>query len=201
MQRSQSTPNVGVKHTVQRPRRTKTSIDFFAAPPQNAINRENRLDPFNLAGFFPSGLRQSDQEQSGWWRDEGPVEDSEELTSELVMLGGDGSSLGPHHVLFSREDQPAEAVIKREDKLGVLTILTGGPPGWVDGTEEGCLHSPFINDEACDDEALRLAYERRRRQQLDGGSEQLLEKTNSLFYEREEEQEPVGWFGLMMMRI
>lgn len=79
--------------------------------------------------------------------------------------------------------------------------MTGGPPGWVDGAEEERLHSPFINDEACDDEALRLAYERRRRQQLDGGSEQLLEKTNSLFYEGEEEEEPAGWFGLMMMRI
>lgn len=122
MQRSQSTPNVGVQHTVQRPRRTKTSIDFFSVPPQNALNREKRVDPFNLAGFFPSGLRQSDQDPSGWWRDEGPVEDSEERTSELVMLGGDSSSLGSHHVLFSREDQPAEAVIKREDKLGVLTI-------------------------------------------------------------------------------
>jgi hypothetical protein len=123
MQRSQSTPNVGVRHTERRPRRTKTSIDFLAAPPRNAIHREKRVDPFNLAGFFPSGLRQSDQEPSGWWRDEGPVEDSEELASELLMLDGDSSSLsGSHHVLFSREDQPAEAVIKREDKLGVLTI-------------------------------------------------------------------------------
>lgn len=71
----------------------------------------------------------------------------------------------------------------------------------MDGTEEGCLHSPYINDEACDDEALRLAYERRRRQQVDGGNEQLLEKTNSLFYEGEEEEEAAGWFGLMMLRI
>jgi hypothetical protein len=117
------------------------------------------------------------------------------------MLGGDNSSLGSQRVLFTGEDQPAEEVIKREDKLGVLTILTGGRPGWVDGTEEGCLHSPYINDEACDDEALRLAYERRRRQQVDGGNEQLLEKTNSLFYEGEEEEEAAGWFGLMMLRI
>lgn len=79
--------------------------------------------------------------------------------------------------------------------------MTGRRPGWVDGTEEECLHSPYINDEACDDEALRLAYERRRRQQLDGGNEQLLEKTNSLFYEGEEEEEAAGWFGLMMLRI
>ncbi len=69
----------------------------------------------------------------------------------------------------------------------------------MDGIEE-CLHSPYINDEACDDEALRLAYERRRHQQLEGGNEQLLEKTNSLFYEGEEE-EAAGWFGPMMMRI
>jgi hypothetical protein len=32
---------------------------------------------------------------------------------------------------------------------------------------------------------------------LDGGNEQLLEKTNSLFYEGEEEEEAAGWFGLM----
>jgi hypothetical protein len=124
MQRSQSTPNVGVRPTEQRPqlpRRTKTSIDFLAAPPQNSIHREKRVDPFNLAGFFPSGLRQSDQEPSGWWRDEDP-EGSEELASELTMLGGDNSSLGSQRVLFTGEDQPAEEVIKREDKLGVLTI-------------------------------------------------------------------------------
>ena len=125
MHRSHSTPNVSVRPTEQRrrqPRRTKTSIDFLAAPPQNAIHREKRVDPFNLAGFFPSGLRQSDQEPSGWWRDEGPEEDSEDIASELAMLDDDNSSLGSLRVLFNREDQPAEEVIKREDKLGVLTI-------------------------------------------------------------------------------
>jgi hypothetical protein len=119
------------------------------------------------------------------------------------MLEGDSSSLSSslesQRALFSREDQPADAVIKREDKLGVLNILTGGRAVWVDGMEER-LHSPYINDEACCDEAVRLAYERRRRQQLEGGNEQLLEKTTSLFYEGEEE-EAAGWFGLMMMRI
>lgn len=137
MQRSQSTPNVGVRPTEQRPqrpRRTKTSIDFFAAPPRSAIDRERRVDPFNLAGFFPSGLRQSDQEPSGWWRDEGQEEGSEELASELGMLEGDSSSssssLESQRILFSREDQPADAVIKREDKLGVLTI---------------CAHSHFMS--------------------------------------------------------
>jgi hypothetical protein len=138
MQRSQSTPNVGVRLTeqrLQRPRRTKTSIDFFAAPPRSPIDREKRVDPFNLAGFFPSGLRQSDQEPSGWWRDEGEEEEgSEELASELVMLEGDSSSLSSslesQRALFSREDQPADAVIKREDKLGVLNI---------------CAHSHFMS--------------------------------------------------------
>lgn len=135
IQRSQSTPNVGVRPTEQRPqrpRRTKTSIDFFAAPPRSAIDRENCVDPFNLAGFFPSGLRQSDQEPSGWWRDEGQEGGSEEFASELVMLEGDSSSLSSslesQCVLFSREDLAADAVIKREDKLGVLTI---------------CAHFPF----------------------------------------------------------
>jgi hypothetical protein len=133
MQRSQSTPNVGVRPTeqqLQRPRRTKTSVDFFAAPPRSAIDREKRVDPFNLAGFFPSGLRQSDQEPSGWWRDESQEEGSAELASGLVMLEGDSGSLESQRVLFSREDQPADAIIKREDKLGVLTI---------------CAHSHFIS--------------------------------------------------------
>ncbi|KAF8507003.1 hypothetical protein F5888DRAFT_1581830, partial [Russula emetica] len=159
MQRSQSTPNVGVRPTeqrLQRPRRTKTSIDFFAAPPRSAIDREKRVDPFNLAGFFPSGLRQSDQEPSGWWRDEGQEEGSEELASGLVML-------------------EADAVIKREDKLGVLTIcahshfmssnsviMASGCSDRGTGGLEERLHSPYINDEACCDEAVRLAYERRR---------------------------------------
>jgi hypothetical protein len=137
MQRSRSTPNVGVRpaeQRLQRPRRTKTSIDFFAAPPRSAVDREKRVDPFNLAGFFPSGLRQSDQEPSSWWRDESQEEGSEELASELVMLEGESSSLSSslesQRVLFSREDQPADAVIKREDKLGVLTI---------------CAHSHFMS--------------------------------------------------------
>lgn len=128
MQRSQSTPNVGLRPTeqrLQRPRRTKTSIDFFTTPPRSAIDREIRVDPFNLAGFFPSSLRQSDQEPSGWWRDEGSEEGSEELASELMMLEGDNSSLSSslesQRDLFSREDQPADAVIKHDDKLGVLT--------------------------------------------------------------------------------
>lgn len=221
MQRSQSTPNVGVRPTEQRPqrpRRTKTSIDFFAPPPQSALDREKRVDPFNLAGFFPSSLRQSDQETTRWWRDESQEEGSEELASELETPEGDSSSLSSslesQRVLFSRDDQPADAVIKREDKLGVLTIcahshfmlsnsvimasgsVTGGQAVWVDGMED-CLHSPYINDEACCDEAVRQAYERRRRQQLEGGNEQLLEKTTSLFYEGEEE-EAAGWMGLMM---
>lgn len=132
MQRSQSTPNVGVRPTEQRlqpPRRTKTSIDFFAAPPRSTVDRERRVDPFNLAGFFPSSLRQSDQEPSGWWRDESQ-EGSEELASEVVMLEGDSSSLESQRILFSREDQSTDSVIKREDKLGVLTI---------------CAHSHFMS--------------------------------------------------------
>jgi hypothetical protein len=131
MQRSQSTPNVGARPTeqrLQRPRRTKTSIDFFTTQPRSAIDREKCVDPFNLAGFFPSSLRQSDQEPSGWWRDEGSEEGSEELASELMMLEGDNSSLSSslesQRVLFSREDHPADAVIKHDDKLGVLTTCT-----------------------------------------------------------------------------
>lgn len=137
MQRSQSTPNVGLRPTEQRlqqPRRTKTSIDFFTTPPRSAIDREKRVDPFNLAGFFPSSLRQSDQEPSGWWRDESSEEGSEELASELMMLEGDNSSLSSslesQRVLFSREDQPADAGIKHDDKLGVLTT---------------CAHSYFMS--------------------------------------------------------
>jgi len=157
MQRSQSTPNVGVRPNEQRlqqPRRTKTSIDFFAAPPRSAIDREKRVDPFNLAGFFPSGLRRSDQEPPGWWRDEG--EGSEELAGELVMLEGDSSSLSSslesQRVLFSKEDQPADAVIKREDKLGVLTI---------------CAHSYFMSSNSvimasgCSDRGTGGGWDRR----------------------------------------
>lgn len=131
MQRSQSTPNVGVRPTEQqreRPRRTKTSIDFLAVPSRSALRREKCVDPFNLAGFFPSGLRQSDQEPSGWWMDEGPEEGSEELARELVIEESHTSSLGSQRVLFGREDQPTEAVIKHEDKLGVLSV---------------CAHFPF----------------------------------------------------------
>jgi len=220
--RSQSTPNVAVglsQQQQQRPRRTKTSIDFLALPSRHAIHGENRVDPFNLGGFFPSSPRQSDQEPSGWWREEDP-EEGLGFARESVMVDNESGPLGSQRVLFGREDQPAEAVIKREDKLGVLTVcayfpfhtglssvirllgaVTGGRPDWVDGEER--LHSPYISDEACDDEALRLAYERRRQKLMDGGNGELPEKTSSLFYEgeEEEEEEAAGWFGLMMMRI
>jgi hypothetical protein len=129
MQRSQSTPNVGVRPAQpQRPRRTKTSIDFLAGPLRHTIHRERPVDPFSLGGFFPSGLRQSDQEPSGWWREDGPEEGAEEFTGELVMVDGDSGLEGSQGALFGREDQPAEALIKREDKLGALTV---------------CAHFPF----------------------------------------------------------
>jgi len=198
MHRSLSNPNVGVRPTeqhVQRPRRTKTSLDFLAAPHRNAINREQHVDPFILASFFPAGLRRSNEEPSGWWRDEGPEEGSDELAREL--MDSDSNPPGPQRVLFYREDSSSE-VVKRQDKPGVLTILTGVQPSWADGTE-ACLHSPYLTDEACDDEALRLAYERRRYQPSGGSSGQFPEKSKSLFYEGEEGEEAAGWFGLMMM--
>ena len=124
MQRSQSTPNVGVRPTEvgphQAPRRTKTSIDFLVAAPPSAIYKERCEDPFGLAGFFPPRPRSSDQEQSGWWRDESPENDSEESKE---MTNDDGSPLGLQRVLFStREEQQAETIIEHEDKLGVLSI-------------------------------------------------------------------------------
>lgn len=124
MQRSQSTPNVGVRPTAvqlhQAPRRTKTSIDFLAAAPPSALYKERCEDPFGLAGFFPPRPRSSDQEQSGWWRDESPEDDSEESKE---MTNDDGSALGFQRVLFStREERQAETIIEHEDKLGVLSI-------------------------------------------------------------------------------
>ncbi|KAH9044798.1 hypothetical protein EDB85DRAFT_1854348 [Lactarius pseudohatsudake] len=211
MQRSQSTPNVGLRPTVvklhQAPRRTKTSIDFLVAAPPSTIYKERCEDPFGLAGFFPPRPRSSDQEQSGWWRDESPEHDSEESKE---MTNEDGSA----------EEQQAETIIEDEDKLGVLSIcahfflscnpyplrvVTGKWPNWENEITEDHLHSPYTSDETCDDEAVRLAYERRRGhgQQLDnGGGRQVPERTNKLFYGAEEEEEASGssWFGLVMRR-
>ncbi|KAH9064115.1 hypothetical protein EDB87DRAFT_1556994 [Lactarius vividus] len=216
MQRSQSTPNVGVRPTAvqlhQAPRRTKTSIDFLVAAPPSAIYKERCEDPFGLAGFFPPRHRSSDQEQSGWWRDESPEHDSEESKE---TTNEDSSALGFQRVLFStREEQQAETIIEDEDKLGVLSIcahffllVTGKWPNWENEITEDHLHSPYTSDETCDDEAVRLAYERRRSdghdQQLDnGGGRQVPERTNKLFYGAEEEEEASGssWFGLVMRR-
>ena len=124
MQRSQSTPNVSVRPTAvqphQAPRRTKTSIDFLVAAPPSTIYKERCEDPFGLAGFFPPRPRTSDQEQSGWWRDESPEDDSEESRE---LTNDDGSALGFQRALFStREEQQAETIIEHEDKLGVLSI-------------------------------------------------------------------------------
>jgi hypothetical protein len=124
MQRSQSTPNVGVRPAEvqlhQAPRRTKTSINFLVAAPPGVVYNERCEDPFGLAGFFPPGPRSSDQEQSSWWRDESPEDDSEQSKEKTNY---DGSVLGFQRVLFStREEQQAETIIEREDKLGVLSI-------------------------------------------------------------------------------
>jgi hypothetical protein len=126
MQRSQSTPNVSIRSIEQHkrvPRRTKTNIDFLAASPRHATREEIYVDPFHLAGFFPTSPRLSDQEHSGWWRDGCLEEDSEEF-AELQAVAGDSSSLGgSQQVLFGREDKPADTIIKHEDnKLDVLSV-------------------------------------------------------------------------------
>jgi len=205
-QRSQSTPNVGARPAAvqlhKAPRRTKTSIDFLVvAPPPSAIDKERCEDPFGLAGFFPARPRSFDQGQSGWWRDESPEADPEQSKE---MINDDSSALGFQRVLFStREEQQAESIIEHEDKLGILSILTGKWPNWEDETSEDQLHSPYTSDETCDDEAVRLAYERRRssdhgRQWDSDSGKQAPERTNQLFYGREEEEEAAGssWFGL-----
>ncbi|KAF8269322.1 hypothetical protein EI94DRAFT_1725468 [Lactarius quietus] len=159
MQRSQSTPNVGVRPA-------------------------GCEDPFGLAGFFPPRPRSSDQEQSNWWRDESPEDDSEQSKEKTNY---DGSALGFQRVLFSR------TIIEHEDKLGVLSILTGKWPNWEDETTEDHLHSPYTSDVTCDDEAVRLAYERRR---SSGHGQQW--DSDGVFYGREEEAEAAGssLFGL-----
>jgi hypothetical protein len=74
--------------------------------------------------------------------------------------------------------------------------------GWSgrgdDNPAEERLHSPYLSDEACDDEALRLAYEARRRQLWDSRDDgEQPGNTSRLFYEGKEEEEAAGWFGLM----
>jgi hypothetical protein len=185
----------------QAPRRTKTSIDFLAIAPSSAKDKERCEDPFGLAGFFPPRPRSYDQEQPGWWRDESPEADPEQSRE---MINDDSNALGFQRVLFgTREEQQAETIIEHEDKLGVLSILTGKWPNWEGDASEDQLHSPYTSDETCDDEAVRLAYERRRSsdhgQQWDSDSgKRVPERTNKLFYEREEEEEAAGssWFGL-----
>ena len=84
----------------------------------------------------------------------------------------------------------------------LLRVVTGKWPNWEDETTEDHLHSPYTSDETCDDEAVRLAYERRRSgdhgQQWDSdGGRQAPERMNKLFYGREEEEAAgSSWFGL-----
>lgn len=81
--------------------------------------------------------------------------------------------------------------------------MTGKWPNWEGETPEDRLHSPYTSDETCDDEAVRLAYERRRSggygQQWDGdGDRQAPERTNKLFCGGEEEEATgSSWFGWM----
>jgi hypothetical protein len=76
-------------------------------------------------------------------------------------------------------------------------VIGGWPGREDDNSAEEHLHSPYTSDEACDDEALRLAYETRRRQLWDSSYGKQSEKTSSLFYEGKEEEEAAGWFSLV----
>ena len=101
-------------------KRTKTSVDFLVTtkltPSSPALrrtptsSRPDREDAFSLGGFFPSSSREQEQEFD-WVRYgvEGQ-EDASAPSNDLEVVDEDV------------ERTPPDAVIRAEDKLGVLSV-------------------------------------------------------------------------------
>lgn len=80
-----------------------------------AASLQDRKDPFSLAGFFPASYLSSPGEHWEWLR--------QEQTFAFAFVEGVDESLPctPGPVVFARDE--IEETIKREDKMGVLSIL------------------------------------------------------------------------------
>lgn len=127
MQRIQSAPVLGsaapsFTHTSRAHiKRTRTNVDFLVAaqlaPSSPALRRTptssrlDREDAFSLGGFFPSSSREQEQEFD-WVRYGVEGQDSENISQseELEIIDED------------IERTPPDAVIRAEDKLGVLSV-------------------------------------------------------------------------------
>jgi len=147
--------------------------------PRKVVSRswtpDETEDPFNLAGFFPPSSRVTPSLHEGerweWLRREAretsPTQD--ELCSVCSFLeeGGDNvdgsllSTPGPGVFTRSNEDV-AEEVIKRQDKMGVLSLTAIFLTGNLHARGER-LYSPYAEEEAVDHESLYLALRKRRR--------------------------------------
>lgn len=141
IQRSQSTPHFtsqdGQAHPLfhkqhqhyqqgraRVPKRTKTSIDFLAmAQPSmmmaSPTPRTEREDPFNMGGFFPpSHLVPAQEEEWGWLHAE------EEAGVEARTEAYEDDEAEEEEGEVDEGGREPGAVIRREDKMGILTLCT-----------------------------------------------------------------------------
>ncbi|KAA1468729.1 hypothetical protein DENSPDRAFT_878359 [Dentipellis sp. KUC8613] len=177
IQRSKSAPHVsGLAPLVEKaqrpqlgPRRTKTTLDFLEAFPQArrvpsgyTTPRSDREDPFNMGGFFPPQLR-TDEEAAEWrWLKDEEADDEAEGSHTVETAASDDDAASGESLFGEVEEANADAVIRDEDKLGILSILemfVGTTAGR--GADEQ-LWSPYDGDEACDEVSLHLALSRLR---------------------------------------
>ncbi|KAF9229171.1 hypothetical protein BS17DRAFT_688315 [Gyrodon lividus] len=161
--------------------RVKSSMNDILHPPSRTLSIPRKVvslsgtphekDPFSLAGFFPpsSWMTQSLHEGERWWlRQEEPecTPTRDELCSVYSLSEDevDGSlppTPGPG--VFARSDKDmAEEAIKREDKMGVLSLNTLFLTDDIHAREDR-LYSPYAEEEAVDHESLYLALSKRRR--------------------------------------
>ena len=99
------------------PRRTKTTTDFMmhAVQARHSLAmtpRSDRGDPFNLGGFFPAYPQEAGEFD---WLRYGVEEEQEQEQAERA-----GAETEAEEEAAAEGD--ADAVIRKEDKLGILTL-------------------------------------------------------------------------------
>ncbi|KAG7099174.1 hypothetical protein E1B28_001045 [Marasmius oreades] len=137
------------------------SAPMGAVRPTNRALHSPRIEreqPFNLAGFFPTGtLGEMQNEASSWWLREGDEESEGQSWCPAVAEAGTEGMVG------QISDEMTRAAIKNEDKMGILSF--GNFFARKDDGRQERLLSPYSDDEPVDHESLYLSLCARRRAQ------------------------------------
>jgi len=184
MHRIQSTPTFATGEPRPSLRRNKTTVDFLT-PASPALSSASPLitsareDAFSLDGFFPVSPR----EQSFDW-----------------VCHRNPTCAYPTSVEEEEQGVPAGAIIRAEDKLGVLTVFENTTKTTLVDHAEERLYSPYTKDESCNEDSLHCAFMRRASRHRSGSESTDEEITpGGLFLPTVETATEGGW-GMSALR-